>query len=150
MNEQQLEDEILGEDVRIKPDERAVRDKFRQWIEPILAVLVGLLTVAVVVVVVLVLDLRERQSAEGVERAKGTANVCRLLNGLGLDAESDPNGRCSDPKVYKYWVAFKDEQTRSAVTSGDLLDLVCGLIADDPDMGKLPRQCEGRDITIPG
>lgn len=135
---------MVGEDVKIKADEHALRDLFRQWIEPILAVLVAVLIGLVTWLIVLVLDVQTAQDNDGDERARGSANVCRMLNALGLDVTSDENSRCLDPEVLRHWEQFQGETTRSVTTTGEVLDLMCIIVAESALIPVLPDECEGR------
>lgn len=137
MNEEDLEDEILGDDVRIKPDEHHLRDLFRQWIEPILAVLVAVLIGLVIWLLVVVLDVQGDQATDGTERARGSANTCRLLDGLGFPIDED--NRCFDPEVYQHWVDHQGETTRAANTAKETLDLLCDITLTQADV--TPEQC---------
>jgi hypothetical protein len=130
-----LEREILGEDVRIKPDPRSLKDHFRTWIEPILTVLVAALIGLVVWLVVLVAGvqanqdaLQADQDASEIERARGSANTCRLLSALGLDI-SDPSSRCQDPLVKAEWEQYADESTAAADAARATLIVACRIAA---------------------
>lgn len=138
MSQADLEHEML--DGRVEPDEQVLREKFREWIEPILVVLVALLLGAVAFLIPVTLDLRSDVEQEGIERARGTANLCRLLDGLGFTVEDD--NRCFDSEVYQHWDQHQGEQTRAAGTAQVTLDLLCDFAISEGNL--VPEQCAYR------
>lgn len=140
MNSNELEQEILGEDARIRPDQRKVKDRFREWIEPILVFLVVLLLALVAGLLVIVGelgdtvdDVQTELDVSSTERDRGAANTCRLLNALGLDVGASES-RCQDPEVIVGWEPYAGETTMAADAANTALIVACRIAAASSEL----------------
>lgn len=98
MPEQRLNDEIFGPKVEV--DKQKWRDVFvRQFMEPVLTIVLPLLLLSVVVLAVMVQDVRsdaESRDTAAAERGyTNRAETCRIQVALGIPLDGD----CLDPHI---------------------------------------------------